>query len=835
MAINTAITQVAQAPTATSAVSASAPTSVAPPAGPVTTIHKILNEPPKQPNKKLRVAAYCRVSTELDEQYTSFAMQIKAYTQKITDNPDWELAGIFADEGITGTSAEKRPKFMEMIKACENGYIDLVITKSISRFARNTVECLHYTKVLEDHGVGVIFENDRIDTRSSNSKILFTLLAGFAEEESRSISENCKWGIRKRFENGEAHWSRLYGYRKKEKNANPSPDSSPDCGCDNGNGGYTPSSLLKQLSVHAPHASGQSGQSGQAGQSSQSSKCVSGATGSNILNALADDGIDALNAEPRFSRIAGRPYTEYVAEKIGGNTAGNNSGGATNTAVSNNNSGGANNNYNNYMNYNPDGEGGFGVKIKSLSIADTPSKLGQVRKQPLFCDDYEIVPEEAAVVKRIFHLYEHGKGLTEIIQELAKNNIPTAQGKPVWNMSSIIEMLTNERYAGDIQLQKSYVENHITHKLVPNDCTKIASYYIENHHVPIISHKQFRRVNEIREMRGGKPRSLHFLSNDDRASSIGSGRIRTLRSASGGSGSGGFGTFSDSGYLRWPNQYPFGSKLRCPFCGAILRQQQFMQYSTGLKSRIYAGLYCTENPSTNTSTPSSTAEIETETDIAMSGSTGSAGSADTVSGSADTASAASTGSTCCHNFIIPSSFVLKAILDAYRDLNIPKVRTKLDSPKFHRAAVTMLSMKTKHKTFSKVDYWWLDDLVDHIEFGRHSYTQSEIDKMKAAGDEFIDDRVIRIFWRCGIVSTVPSGVKNDKDDPQYLVERYRNYLKKQAAKAIADKALTEVVETGMTGVTSTVRANSTVGTGAVGSRRAAGAGTSTVKTVGATS
>lgn len=208
MAINTAITQVAQAPTTTAAVP-TAPTM--PPVGPITTIHKILNEKPKQPNKKLRVAAYCRVSTELDEQYTSFAMQIKAYTQKITDNPDWELAGIFADEGITGTSAEKRPKFMEMIKACENGYIDLVITKSISRFARNTVECLHYTKVLEDHGVGVIFENDRIDTRSSNSKILFTLLAGFAEEESRSISENCKWGIRKRFENGEAHWSRLYG------------------------------------------------------------------------------------------------------------------------------------------------------------------------------------------------------------------------------------------------------------------------------------------------------------------------------------------------------------------------------------------------------------------------------------------------------------------------------------------------------------------------------------------------------------------------------------------------------------------------------------------------
>lgn len=318
MATNTAITQATTVTPAT-AVSASAPAMPpVPPAGPITTIHKILNEPPKQPNKKLRVAAYCRVSTELDEQYTSFAMQIKAYTQKITDNPDWELAGIFADEGITGTSAEKRPKFMEMIKACENGYIDLVITKSISRFARNTVECLHYTKVLEDHGVGVIFENDRIDTRSSNSKILFTLLAGFAEEESRSISENCKWGIRKRFENGEAHWSNLYGYRKKEKN----PDISSDNGGNGGNGSiYTPSSLLKT----AGRADGVSS-NGVAGRAN--------GAGSNILNALADDGIDALNAEPRFSRIAGRPYTEYVAEKIGGNTASNNSGGATNTAVS---------------------------------------------------------------------------------------------------------------------------------------------------------------------------------------------------------------------------------------------------------------------------------------------------------------------------------------------------------------------------------------------------------------------------------------------------------------------------------------------------------------------
>ena len=107
-------------------------------------------------HSKLRVAAYCRVSTDMEEQLTSFATQIKTYTERITSNPEWELAGIYADEGISGTSAEKRPKFKQMIDDCEHGKIDLILTKSISRFARNTLECLTYARRIQDAGAHIV-------------------------------------------------------------------------------------------------------------------------------------------------------------------------------------------------------------------------------------------------------------------------------------------------------------------------------------------------------------------------------------------------------------------------------------------------------------------------------------------------------------------------------------------------------------------------------------------------------------------------------------------------------------------------------------------------------
>lgn len=152
--------------------------------------------------KKIRVAAYCRVSTDRDEQLGSFENQVEYYTKYITNNPDYKMAGIYADEGISGTDTKKRESFNRMIADCEAGKIDLVITKSISRFARNTQDCLSYSRKLKSLGIGIIFEKENICTMDANGELLFTILSSLAQEESRNISENCKWAIRHNFQQG---------------------------------------------------------------------------------------------------------------------------------------------------------------------------------------------------------------------------------------------------------------------------------------------------------------------------------------------------------------------------------------------------------------------------------------------------------------------------------------------------------------------------------------------------------------------------------------------------------------------------------------------------------
>lgn len=165
---------------------------------------------------KIRVAAYCRVSTEQDEQLNSFENQVTYYTEYINRNPQYELAGIYADEGISGTSTKRREHFNRMIQDCEAGKIDLIITKSISRFARNTQDCLNYSRRLKELGIGVMFEKEAINTMDGSGELLFTILSSLAQDESRSISENCQWGIRSLFKQGVLHLNanRFYGYDK---------------------------------------------------------------------------------------------------------------------------------------------------------------------------------------------------------------------------------------------------------------------------------------------------------------------------------------------------------------------------------------------------------------------------------------------------------------------------------------------------------------------------------------------------------------------------------------------------------------------------------------------
>ncbi len=173
------------------------------------------------------MAAYCRVSTEQEEQQNSYQVQIAYYTDLINRKKEWTLAGIFADEGISGTQAKKRPEFLKMIRLCKKQKIDLVITKSISRFARNTVDCLEYVRQLKDLGIGVIFEKENINTLTMTSEFMIALYGSFAQAESESISKNVSWGKQKAYAEGKVafQYSKLLGY---QKGADGKPEIVPD-------------------------------------------------------------------------------------------------------------------------------------------------------------------------------------------------------------------------------------------------------------------------------------------------------------------------------------------------------------------------------------------------------------------------------------------------------------------------------------------------------------------------------------------------------------------------------------------------------------------------------
>lgn len=165
--------------------------------------------------KKLRVAAYARVSTEQDEQQNSYEAQVRYYTHYIEANPDWEFAGIYADDGISGTDTRKRDGFNAMMNAALNGEIDLILTKSISRFARNTVDSLNAVRDLKAKGIEVRFEKEHINTLDPKCEVMLTIMSSLAQEESRSISENVRWGIQRSMQRGKVNLVRknFLGYK----------------------------------------------------------------------------------------------------------------------------------------------------------------------------------------------------------------------------------------------------------------------------------------------------------------------------------------------------------------------------------------------------------------------------------------------------------------------------------------------------------------------------------------------------------------------------------------------------------------------------------------------
>lgn len=165
---------------------------------------------------KLRVAAYCRVSTDSDEQATIYDAQVEHYTELIQKNPEWEFAGIYADDGISGTNTKKREDFNRMIDDCEAGNIDMIITKSISQFARNTLDCLKYIRKLKEKNIPVFFEKEAINTMDAKGEVLITIMASLAQQESQSLSQNVKLGLQFRYQSGQVqvNHNHFLGYTK---------------------------------------------------------------------------------------------------------------------------------------------------------------------------------------------------------------------------------------------------------------------------------------------------------------------------------------------------------------------------------------------------------------------------------------------------------------------------------------------------------------------------------------------------------------------------------------------------------------------------------------------
>jgi site-specific DNA recombinase len=283
---------------------------------------------PAEAFQRKRVAAYCRVSTDLEQQASSLETQMQSFRELIAARPGWELIDIYADQGLTGTNASRRVEFQRMIADCEAGRIDYIITKSISRFARNTIDCLQYVRRLKDIGIFVYFDENHLDTGSGSSEMLLSILAAVAQEESHSISENMKWGIRKRFQAGKPKWVKTYGFIKGE-----------------------------------------------------------------------------------------------------------------------------------------DGE-------------------------------YHINEEQAKGVRRIFELYVSGRSLPEIVRILEMENIPAMKGGKWWP-KSLATVLHNEKYIGDVMMQKSYTVDHLSHKKVKNDQTIVPSYYIRDHHEAVVDRKTFELAQTI--------------------------------------------------------------------------------------------------------------------------------------------------------------------------------------------------------------------------------------------------------------------------------------------------------------------------------------------------
>lgn len=354
-----------------------------------------------QPGQKLKVAAYCRVSTDDEDQLNSYRVQMDYYTKHIMSNDNLEFAGIYADEGISGTQVKKRAQFLKMIKDCEKGKIDMILTKSVSRFARNIVDSISYVRKLKAMGISIYFEEQHIDSLKEKSEAYIGIFSAIAQSESENISGNVRWGILKRMENG-TYSSKMdmFGYRR-----------------------------------------------------------------------------------------------DKVTKEV------------------------------------------------------------------------YIVPEEAEAVRMIYRYFLDGMSTHQIAKELEKNNIKTFNGGDKWHQSTIMNILQNEKYCGDVMYQKTYILDCMSKKQIVNH-GKRNRYLVSNDHEPIVS------------------RDLYYAVQAEFA------RRKTKRSTS---------DSAKTGIGRYSSKYAFSELLVCGDCGGHFRRKTVkkkngtMHYWRCINRLDYADRFCSNS------------------------------------------------------------------------------------------------------------------------------------------------------------------------------------------------------------------------------------------------
>ena len=440
-------------------------------------ITKIEEQRANLPGKrKLRVAAYCRVSTGTEEQLVSLAAQKAHYENYIKSNDEWEFAGLYYDEGISGTKKEKRDGLLALVAACERGTTDFVITKSISRFARNTTDCLELVRKLLDLSIYIYFEKENINTGSMESELMLSILSGLAERESVSISENEKWGIKRRFQNGTFIISYPpYGYANVDGEMAIVPEQAE---------------IVKQ--IFADTLAGIYADDGITGTNTKKREEFN-----RMIQDCMDGNIDMIITKSisRFARntLDCLKYIRELKEK--------------NIPV-----------FFEKENINTmDSKGEVLLTIMASLAQQESQSLSQNIKLGLqyrfqngevrvnhsrflgYTKDEEgnliIEPVEAEVVKRIYREYLEGASLLQIGRGLEADGILTGAGKTKWRPETLKKILQNEKYIGDALLQKTYTVDFLNKKRVQNKGI-VPQYYVENSHEPIIPRDLYMQVQE---------------------------------------------------------------------------------------------------------------------------------------------------------------------------------------------------------------------------------------------------------------------------------------------------------------------------------------------------